>query len=347
MMSDQFRRVGRVLRAGYLSAEEKPLMIVFVAAGATIAAALSLASYAGWPHVLHVVYQRHSWIWLLVCLAGEVVAYGGYVLTVRDMARVDGGQELDLSASVTAVVAGFGVFAATRPSGGFAVDYWALRGAGATRKDATRRVLGLTFLEYLVLSVGALGASIILYFNLDGHASAGVTFPSLLVVPILIVGVWLTAPSRAERFSRVHGNWIKRTFADSVAGAARVRGLLASPREHGLGVVGNALYWAGDIFCLWGAIQLVDGHITVAKLILAYSGGYVLTRRALPAGGAGLVEVVLTLALAGLGMHFTRALLAVVVYRLFNFWLPIIPALAVMPTIRELRLRFADANQKR
>ena len=81
---------------------------------------------------MRLVFERHSWAWLLVCLAGELVAYGGYVLTVRDMARVDDGEELDLSASrCTTVVAGFGVFAATRASGGFAVDYWAFRAAGA------------------------------------------------------------------------------------------------------------------------------------------------------------------------------------------------------------------------
>jgi hypothetical protein len=34
-------------------------------------------------------------------------------LTVRDMARVDDGSELELGASVRTVVAGFGVFAAT------------------------------------------------------------------------------------------------------------------------------------------------------------------------------------------------------------------------------------------
>ena len=34
--------------------------------------------------------------------------------------------------------------------------------------------------------------------------------------------------------------------------------------------------------------------------------GYVLTRRALPAGGAGFVEIALTLALVGMGMHYTR-----------------------------------------
>ncbi|HZS58545.1 MAG TPA: YbhN family protein [Gemmatimonadaceae bacterium] len=339
-------RCARAARNAYLAAEEKPLLIVLVAAGATVAVAVVLGALAGWPRVRHVMYQRHSWSWLLVCLLGELVAYGGYVLTVRDMARVDEGPELDLSASVTTVVGGFGVFAATRGSGGFAVDYWALRKAGSSPEDATRRVLGLTFLEYVVLSVGALIASALLYFSLDGHASDGVTLPSLVVVPILGIGLWLTAPHRAKRFSRLRGNWFKRTFADSVAGAARVRGLMTSPREHGLGVLGNVCYWGGDILCLWAAIQLVNGHLTVAKLVVAYSGGYVLTRRALPAGGAGIVEVALTLALAGLGMHFGRALLAVVVYRLFNFWLPIVPALACMPALRELRSRFAVARTR-
>jgi uncharacterized membrane protein YbhN (UPF0104 family) len=343
-MPEALRRLAKALRGAYFRLEEKPLVVVLHAAGATIAVAVSLASYAGWPHVLHVAYERHSWGWLLACAFGELVAYGGYVLTVRDMARVDEGNELDLSTSVTTVVAGFGVFAATRASGGFAVDYWAFRQAGATRQEATRRVLGLTFLEYVVLSVGALVASIVLYFDLDGHASDGVTLPSLFIVPVFALGLWLTAPRRVHRLSRIRGNWFKRTFADSVAGAARVRALLTSPREHGLGVLGNAAYWAGDILCLWAAIQLVDGRLTVAKLVLAYSGGYVLTRRALPAGGAGLVEVALTLALVGMGMHFTRALLAVLVYRLFNFWLPIIPALAYMPAVRELRARFARAQ---
>lgn len=343
-MPASVREVGAALRESYLRAEEKPLLIVLVAAGATIAVAIGLASYAGWPHVLRVVHERRPASWLLLCLAGELGAYAGYVLTIRDISRVDDGHELDLPASVTAVVAGFGVFTATRASGGFAVDYWALRKAGAAPKEATRRVLGLTFLEYVVLSLGALLASFLLYFDLDGHASDGVTLPSLVVLPVLAIGLWLTAPRRVERLSHLSGNWLKRTFADSVAGAARVRALATSPREHGLGIVGNALYWAGDILCLWAAIQLVDGRITIAKLVLAYSGGYVLTRRALPAGGAGLVEIALTLALAGLGMHISRALLAVIVYRLFNFWLPILPALAIMPAVRDLRERFKHAR---
>ena len=79
--------------------------------------------------------------------------------------------------------------------------------------------------------------------------------------------------------------------------------------------------------------------------MLAYSGAYVLTRRALPAGGAGVVELALTVALVGMGVRFTPALVAVLVYRLFNFWLPIVPALALMPAIRDLRERFQKAEQ--
>ena len=80
--------------------------------------------------------------------------------------------------------------------------------------------------------------------------------------------------------------------------------------------------------------------------MLAYSGGYVLTRRSLPAGGAGLLEVALTLALVGMGMHFVPALVGVIIYRLFNFWLPIVPALFLLPALRDLRAQFRDAERE-
>ena len=85
-------------------------MVVAVAAGASVATALVLAASAGWPKVLRLVFARHAWIWLAVCLASEVVAYLGYVLTIRDMARVDDGPEMDLAVSTKTVVAGFGRF---------------------------------------------------------------------------------------------------------------------------------------------------------------------------------------------------------------------------------------------
>ncbi len=333
------------VRRGWLSLEDRPLVFVVGAAVVTVGAAFVLGFQAGPVQVLRVVSAPHSWIWLAVCLLGELAAYGAYVLTVRDMARVDDGPQLDLETSAKAVVAGFGVFAATRSSGGFAVDYWAFRDAGAGKRDAVRRVIALGFLEYVVLSLSALGASALLFFHLDGYERPGITLPALLVVPVLVVAWWLTSPTRARRLSQRRHGRLRRMFADSVAGAATVRELVRRPDKHLSGVLGTGLYYGGDMACLWAALRLVGTHIPIAALVLAYTAGYLLTRRALPAGGAGFVEIALTIALVGMGIGFARALLGVVVYRVFNFWLPIIPALALMPAVRDLRRRFQRAEQ--
>lgn len=324
------RRLGQA----YVGLEEKPLVVLAVAAAATVGTSFALASSAGWHGFVHRLGALHSWGWLGVCFAGELAAYLGYVLTIRDVARVDDGPRMSFGQSLRTVVGGFGVFAATRSSGGFAVDYSAFRRAGAGKRDAASRVFALGFLEYVVLGVAALAASAALYFRLDGHASDGLTLWSLTIVPLFILAFWVTSPKRVQRLGRPRrgSGWLRRTFANSVRGTANLRTLLTSPREHGLGVAGSALYWAGDILCLWAALQLVGGHeITVAALVLAYTGGYILTRRALPAGGAGFVEVALTFALVAMGVRFIPALIGVLVYRLFNFWLPIVPALALMP----------------
>jgi uncharacterized membrane protein YbhN (UPF0104 family) len=337
--------LGARLSRAYVWLEDKPAVIVIAAAGTTIGAVFVLASAAGWTRVVRLTEANHPWNWIIVCLAGEVAAYMGYVLTIRDMARVDDCSEMNLTVSAKTVVAGFGVFAATRSSGGFAVDNWAFRKAGATESEAAARAVGLGLLEYVVLSVAALLASVALFFRLDGHASDSTTLPSLLILPCLALGLFLTSPSRARRFSTPRGGFLRRWFAALIAGAITVRRLLLSPREHGMGVAGNAIYWVGDILCIWAALQIVDVRLSVSSLVLAYSGGYVLTRRALPAGGAGVVEVALTFAIYWMGAPFARTLVAVVIYRLFNFWLPILPALVLMPSIKQLRQRFRRAEQ--
>ena len=339
-MRRQLAKLVGGLRAAYVWVESRPVAIVVAAAAITVGAVFVLGSSAGWTRITNVAVAPHAWVWLCVCLTGELVAYAGYVLTVRDMVRVDDCAEMSLSESAKSVIAGFGVFAATRSSGGFAVDFWAFQRAGATRREAAARAAGLGLLEYVVISIGALLASIALFFRFDGHIGNGTTLPSLLILPCLVVGFYFTSAKRAPRLSRPRGGAVRRWLAGLVAGATTVRHLLSSPREHAMGVFGNVAYWAGDILCLWAALQIVNARLSLAALVLAYSGGYVLTRRALPAGGAGVVEIALTFAIVWMGAPFARTLVAVVIYRLFNFWLPILPALVLMPAIKQLRERF-------
>lgn len=286
--------------------------------------------------------------WLGLCLGGELLAYAGYVLAVRDTARVDRGPTLSFGQSLQAVIGGFGVFAATRTSGGFAVDYWALRSAGETRDGAVARVLALGALEYAILGPAALCSAVALLVD-DQGVSLGLTLPWLAVIPGAAVAVWLSAPKRARRYADPgSGGRLRRVFAHVVAGLSILRTMfLAPPREHGLGLAGTAAYWAGDIACLWGALEFFGNpRLSIPALILAYATGYVLTRRSLPAGGAGVVEIALTFALHWFGLPFVRALLGVVVYRLFNLWLPIVPALAVLPAVDELRREFDEAERE-
>ena len=58
------------------------------------------------------------------------------------------------------------------------------------------------------------------------------------------------------------------------------------------------------------------------------------------------MELALTFALVGMGLKFVPALIGVIIYRLFNFWLPIVPALFVIPAIRDLRLRLRAAERR-
>ena len=56
-------------------------------------------------------------------------------------------------------------------------------------------------------------------------------------------------------------------------------------------------------------------------------------------------KIALTLALVGMGLDFAPALIGVIIYRLFNFWLPIVPALFLIPAIRDLRHRLRRAER--
>jgi uncharacterized membrane protein YbhN (UPF0104 family) len=326
--------------------ERHPLLVLVVPTVLALGAVALLADLAGAERLDRAARNIHP-AWLLLCLGGELMAYGGYVLAVRDTAKVDNGPTLSFGRSLQTVIGGFGVFAATRTSGGFAVDYWALRSAGEDRDGAVARVLALGALEYVVLAPAALCSAIALIIS-GTDVPLSLTLPWLLVIPGALAAIWVSSPKRAPRYSDAGGGGrIRQWFAHAVAGLSILRSMfVAPPREHGLGLLGTAAYWAGDIACLWGALEFFGNpRLSLPALIVGYATGYVLTRRSLPAGGAGVVEIALTFALHWFGLPFVRALLGVVVYRLFNLWLPMLPAVAVLPAVDELRRELEEAEE--
>ena len=314
------------------------LVLFAMGTAAAVAAVVLLMDTAGYSALVEVV-GRLDPVWLPICFGGQLLAYLGYVLALRDIARVDDGPRLSFSLTTRTVVAGFGVYAATHGSGGFRVDYWALRRSGLPRDEAIARVLGLGALEYAVLAPAALISALVLLLGDGGdHVQDAMTLPWLLVVHGFAAAVWVSSPRRAQRLSVARdGGRLRTTFAHAVAGIVTLRSLATRPHRHGLGLVGVSLYWLGDLACLWAALQVFRVELSIPALIVAYATGYVLTRRSLPVGGAGVVEVLMTFALVWVGLGLAPALVAVVVYRVFNFWLAILPATAVLPGLTQLR----------
>ena len=105
-----------------------------------------------------------------------------------------------------------------------------------------------------------------------------------------------------------------------------LKDLASQGAVHGGAFLGTTLYWVGDVGCLWASLRAFHDSPDLAALVIGYATGYALTRRTLPLGGAGSVEALVSFALAWTGIPLAKAVLAVCAYRLFNLWLPLLPA---------------------
>src|SRR5215207_1626494 len=113
--------------------------------------------------------------WFPVCVAGLVAAYVGYILGYREVARMHGGPRLPLWTVARIVGIGFGANVLGSAAGGLAVDFWALRRAGAGTHDSARRVLGFNTLEWALLGTAAMLAAAVIVAGRGKGAPLGMT----------------------------------------------------------------------------------------------------------------------------------------------------------------------------
>ena len=302
--------------------------LVFVVASTLIALATLFAVtwVAGFDHVAARL-QAVQPIWFLVALGAEAVAYVGYVLSYREVSRVEEGPSMNARTSLAAVTAGFGAFVAR---GGFAVDLHAFRQAGVSDREARVRVIGLGALEYALLGPAACVTAIVLLANGVSKPALGLTLPWAIAVPVgFVAALW--AVQHRERFAGKRG-W-REQLGQTLESIHMIKCLFR--RKHIAGPLGTAVYWFGDIVCLWACLQaFTHGTPNIELLLIGYATGYALTRRTLPLAGAGAVEALLPFALSWTGISLAAAVLAVFAYRVCNLWLPLVPAALGLRSLR-------------
>jgi uncharacterized membrane protein YbhN (UPF0104 family) len=289
-----------------------------------VAAAVGLAYVAGFSEV-HRALTRFSWPWIVAVVAGLAVSCVGYFFAYRGLYRVEGGPHLPFRVMAAVVAGGFGGFFA---HGGSALDDYALRGAGAERREARVRVSALAGMEHGVLAlIGTVAGISILVRGLPKPPWDFSYSWAMIPVPGFALAFWLAERHRDR--VRDRSGWRGRVgvFLDSIH---------LNKELHGPAVLGMALFWLADAAAMEAALAAFGFRMDLAAMFIGFGTGMVFTRRTGPLGGAGILMVVLPVTIWYSGAPLATAVAGVFAYRVLALWLPMPFAIATLPTLRRI-----------
>jgi uncharacterized protein (TIRG00374 family) len=191
----------------------------------------------------------------------------------------------------------------------------------AVQGSGSAVVLNMIFWLALVISIPLRGFNPAYGFA----ALAGVFLLAAFFGTILLI-------TRGQRWA---ANWL-RFLARHVPALdpEKVTALLAKVADRITMLVNNrrtlwaafmwaALNWLFDAACLWVFIWSFGHVISPIDLLVAYGLANILAAIPITPAGLGVIEGVLIPTLVGFGVPHSEAILAVLAYRLVNFWIPI------------------------
>ena len=273
-------------------------------------------------------------VWTAAALFLTLGMFGGYVAMFRGVYG-RAAARIGWAASYQITMAGLAasrLFAAGG-AGGLVLTAWALRRSGMRKRtvaDKTIAFLVLTYLPYVF-------AVVVCGFGLHWGLFNGANPFSLTFVPA-VVGVVLLAIALALAFIptdlqrrlgslKLKGRLGRVTRQLAVAPAstsAGVRDAIQHLRSRDPALLGAVLFWAFQIAVLWAAFHAFGDSPPLAVLVQAFFIGMLGNLLPMP-GGVGGVEGGMVGAFSAFGVSFDLALVAVLVFRAFTFWLPLIP----------------------
>ena len=290
--------------------------------------------------------------WLAAAFLFSVLSFGGYVAMFRGV-FISNSSRIDLSASYQITMAGL---AATRlfaagGAGGIALTAWALRRAGMDRRKVADKTLAFLILTYAVYMAALVIAGFGLYFGLlSGRAPFAITVvPAIfgLIAIVLGLAIGRVPPDlqrRLEGFARRGGRFARlaqRLANAPAAFSAGMREAICHVRQGDRSLLGAIAYWGFNIATLWACFHAFGDPPPWGVIIMAYFVGFLGNLLPLP-GGIGGVDGGMIGAFLAFGVDGGLAVLAVLSYRLFAFWLPTIPGAIAYFQLRRTVARWAE-----
>ena len=191
----------------------------------------------------------------------------------------------------------------------------------ATQGSGSAVVLNIIFWIALVISIPLRGFNPAYGFA----ALAGVFLLLAFFGTILLI---TRGQRRADIWIRAAARRIPSLDPDKVSllldkVAQRITMLINNRRTLWWAFTWAGLNWLFDATCLWVFIWAFGHTISPIDLLVAYGLANILAAIPLTPAGLGVIEGVLIPTLVGFGVPHSQAILAVIAYRLVNFWIPI------------------------
>jgi len=286
--------------------------------------------------------------WLAVAFLFELLSFGGYIVLFRGVFSCEG-VSLSWRASYQITMAGL---AATRllaagGAGGVALTAWALRRAGMSARTLAARMTAFLVLLYGVFMLALLFVGVGLRTGvLPGGAPFGLT-----VVPAVFGAFVIAAALALALVPQDLDRRVAREHPASTRRARALRWLATVPATIGTGVreaivmlrtadprlLGAVAWWGFDIAVLWASLHAFGESPQIPIVVMAYYVGMLANLLPLP-GGIGGVDGGMIGALIAFDVDGGAALVAVLTYRFFAFWLPTIPgAIAYFTLVHTVR----------
>jgi uncharacterized protein (TIRG00374 family) len=299
--------------------------------------------------------QGDPW-WLALALLFTILSFGGYILLFQGV-FVRGGVRLTLAESYQITMASL---AATRlfaagGAGGVALTAWALRRAGMPARTVADRTIAFLVLQYGVYMAAIVVCGIGLRTGvLSGSSDVALTIVPAVIAGLLIIITLLLALTPTDLQRRLDGFAARRgRFARLAQRAATlpatmsagVRMALAHARDRDPALLGALAYWGFNVAILWAAFHAFGAHVPAGVVVMAYFLGMFGNLLPLP-GGVGGVDGGMIGALIAFGVQDGAALVAVLTYRGFAFWLPTLPGAIAFFQLRRTVARWRDERRR-
>ncbi len=273
--------------------------------------------------------------WLAAALVFEILSMASYVALFHGV-HVPKGSRITLHDSYLMTMAGL---AATRlfaagGAGGVAVTAWALRRSGMERRDVAERMIAFMLLLYGVYVLAMIVCGIGLRTGVfPGPAPFGITvIPAVigliafaLVLPLALVPE--DFPARVEAMAPRRprtAKWLRRLALGPASMRGGIRFAIHKAAHPDRAMFGVATWWIFNVAVLWACFHAFGDAPPMAVIVQAYFVGMLGNLLPLP-GGIGGVDGGMIGAFVAFGVGSSLAIVAVLAYRVFAFWLPTIP----------------------